>query len=103
MRKVPEAATPIPSSPFTRFSSPPNPKLRVKVVARAKDHRLGHPHFVTLNKSPAFRTCLHGCTGLIDRMPEAPRIPMLGRQEEAGGEFEVSLTLSEKQTDNNEN
>lgn len=43
------------------------------------------------------------CTGLIDRMPEAPRIPMLGRQEEAGGEFEASLTLSEKQTNNNEN
>lgn len=48
-----------PLIPFYTLLLAPNPKLRAKVVARAKDHRLGHPHFVTLNKSPAFRTCLH--------------------------------------------
>jgi hypothetical protein len=44
------------------------------------------------------------CTWLIDRMHEIPRIPTLGRQE-AGGEFEASLTNTErpclKETNNN--
>lgn len=104
MRKVPEAATPFYSSPFYTSLLSLNPKLRVKGTAGVGDHRPRLPHVCTPSKSPVLGTCMLDCPWLIDRAPEAPRIPMLGKQE-AGSEFESRLTNTErpylKETNNN--